>query len=215
VKPGLEERRLRWLAAQFARPTGWAGRWLVGPWLDHISRAMNRRTLELLDLTPQDRVLEVGFGGGDLLGLMLALEPAEVIGADISEAMLARARRRFRREGKLSLFQASVDALPMADGALDKACSVNNLYFWPDPGAAMTELARVLRPGGGLVIAFEPPEELTKWPGHRFGFRKLPPDEVVELAGEAGFVGIELVWGSGRRPDRFCCLSAIRLGANG
>jgi SAM-dependent methyltransferase len=215
VKPSFEERRLRWLAAQFARPSGWAGQWLIGPWLDHISRAMNRRTLELLDLEPQDRVLEVGFGGGDLLGLMLALEPAEVIGADISEAMVARARRRFRGERKLSLFQASVDALPLPDGALDKACSVNNLYFWPDPQAALAELARVLRPGGRLVIAFEPPEELRKWRGSRFGFRLCAPDQVAALAGEAGFGRIELVWGSGRTPDRFCCLSASRLGANG
>jgi arsenite methyltransferase len=215
VKPSFEERRLRWLAAQFARPSGWAGRSLIGPWLDHISRTMNRRTLEILDLAPQDRVLEVGFGGGDLLGLMLALEPAEVVGVDISEDMVARARRRFRREPKLSLFHAPVNALPLADGALDKACSVNSLYFWPDPQTGMAELARVLRPGGRLVIAFEPPEELRKWPGHRFGFRLFGEDEVAALATQAGFGGIELVWGSGRAPDRFCCLSASRLGANG
>ena len=52
---------------------------------------MNRLTLEQLDVQPRDRVLEVGFGGGDLLANALAITRAEIVGIDISEAMVARA----------------------------------------------------------------------------------------------------------------------------
>jgi len=162
-------------------------------------------------------VLEVGFGGGDLLRALLLGTTGEVFGADISETLIARARRRFARDvrrGRLHLYGASVDALPLPDSTVTKAVSVNSLYFWPDPEQALTELARVVKPGGRLVFAFEPAAELRKWPGHRFGFRLFDTSEVKALMAAAGFAGIRETWGSGRKPARFCCLSGERADAN-
>lgn len=173
---------------------------------------MNRLVLAELAPQPGETLLEIGFGGGALIEALLATG-AEVIGADISEAMAARARRRFRAEPRLKLIAASVEALPLASASVDKAASVNSLYFWPDPEAAMAELARVLRPGGTLALAFEPPEELRKWPGHRFGFRLWSEEQAKALLGRAGFGEIRSVWGRGRKPDRFLCLTARRGGA--
>ena len=203
--------RLRWVAGQFSRPRGWAGRLFIGPWLDRIGAGMNRLTLAQLEVQPGDSVLEVGFGGGGLLAMILAATEGEVTGVDLSEAMVARARRRFAKVPRLRLEVGSVDALPLPDASVDKACSVNNIYFWPDPGAAMAELARVIRPGGRLAIAFEPPEELRKWPGHRFGFRLFEEAEVRRLMIEAGFTEIGRAEGRGRMPDRFLCLTGERV----
>jgi SAM-dependent methyltransferase len=158
-------------------------------------------------------VLEVGFGGGGLLAMLSRATTGDVVGVDLSEAMVKRARRRFRREPRLRLHVGSVDALPFGDGRFDRACSVNNIYFWPDPPAAMRELARVLRPGGRLAVCFEPPEELRKWPGHRFGFRLVDEGEVRRLMEEAGFARISCAEGRGRMPDRFLCLTGERGGA--
>ena len=200
------------LARQFARPDGILGRLFVAPWLDHISAAMNRLTLAELDVGAHDDVLEIGFGGGALLAELLKATGGHVIGADVSKAMVHRARRRFRGCDRLALHLASVEALPLADASVDKACSVNNLYFWPDPAAGMGELARVVRPRGRLAIAFEPPEELRKWPGHRFGFRLFEEGEVRRLMEEAGFSRIRCAEGRGRKPDRFLCLTGERGG---
>jgi len=170
---------------------------------------MNALVLAELDAQPGETVLEVGFGGGGLIaGLIEA--GSRPIGIDISDAMVTRARRRFG--ARAEIFEASVEALPLADRSLDKAASVNNLYFWPDPEGGMAELARVVRPGGLLAIAFEPPEELAKWPGSRFGFRAFSEDELKRLLEGAGFGDIRAAWGSGRKPDRFLCLTARRLG---
>jgi SAM-dependent methyltransferase len=103
----------------------------------------------------------------------------------------------------------------VGDASIDKAVSLNSLYFWPDPEAAFAELARVLRPGGLLVIGFEPPEELAKWRGSRFGFRAFAQGEVEALLRSAGFAPIEAAEGRGRRPDRFLILSAKMRHANG
>ena len=178
---------------------------------------MNRLTFARLNPQPGEQLLEIGFGGGDLLSWAL-VAGSDAVGVDVSDAMVARAIRRFRRElseGRVRLFAGSVESLPLAAASIDKACSVNNIYFWPDPQAAMAELARVVRPGGTLAICFEPPEELRKWPGHRFGFRLYEATEVARLMEDAGFGGIEAAEGSGRKPDRFLCLSGTRLGANG
>ncbi|MFN3389325.1 MAG: hypothetical protein ACK40O_10365, partial [Allosphingosinicella sp.] len=73
----------------------------------------------------------------------------------------------------------------------------------------------VVRPGGRLVLLFEPPEELRKWPGHRHGFRLFEPEAVRALMEAAGFGEIEERWGRGRKPNRFCGLSGVRRDANG
>ena len=174
---------------------------------------MNRLTLDQLDLRPGDDVLEVGFGGGALLSAILERTSGRVVGIDLSAAMVVRARRRFAAIARLELFEASVAALPVGSGSIDKACSVNNLYFWPDPEAAMRELARVVRPGGTLSLCFEPPEELRKWPGHVHGFRLYDEAEVGRLFEQTGFTSIRRAEGRGRKPDHFLCLTGTRAGA--
>jgi ubiquinone/menaquinone biosynthesis C-methylase UbiE len=178
---------------------------------------MNALALTCLRLEREDWVLEVGFGGGGLLRSLLLGTRGEVFGADLSETLIARARDRFARDvrrGRLHLYQASADNLPLPPATVTRAVSVNSLYFWPDPAAAMAELARVVKPDGRLAIAFEPAAELRKWPGHRYGFRLFEVAEVKALMEAAGFTDIDEHWGTGRRPSRFCCLSGERIDAN-
>lgn len=201
----------RWLAGQFARPRGLVGRYAIAPWLDRIAGPMNRLVLAELDPRPGETFLEVGFGGGGLMAAAIKAG-ASPLGADPSPEMVRRALRRFGPRAAIAI--APVEALPFADRSADKAASVNNIYFWTDPAAAVSELARVVRPGGRLAIAFEPPEELAKWPGHRFGFRSWSEAEVRALMEGAGFTDIRAAWGSGRKPDRFLCLTGVRRGGD-
>jgi arsenite methyltransferase len=177
---------------------------------------MNALALSCLKLERDDWVLEVGFGGGGLLRSLLLGTRGEVFGADLSDMLIARARMRFARDvrrGRLHLYLASAEALPLPPATVTKAVSVNSLYFWPDPAASLVELARVVKPGGRLALAFEPADEMRKWPGHRYGFRLFEMAEVRALMEEAGFGRIDEHWGSGRKPARFCCLSGERVDA--
>lgn len=175
---------------------------------------MNAQALRLLDLRAQDRVLEVGFGGGALLKAILAAAPATVVGVDISEEMVRRGRGRFGTDvalGRARILAGSAERLPLEDAAVDKACSLNSIYFWTDPVGAMREFARVLRPGGVLVLGFEAPETLRAWPGHRYGFTVYEPSDVVRLASDAGFGNGEVHEGLEPRFGRIFCVKAERL----
>ena len=204
----------RYLARQFARPRGLAGRWIFGTWLDRVNQGMNAQALRLLDVRPEDRVLEVGFGGGSLIASILAAGPREAIGVDLSKEMVSRGRSRFRREvsaGRARLLAGSVERLPIGDATVDKACSLNTIYFWKNPAAGMAELARVLRSGGTLILGFEAPETLRAWPGHRYGFTVYEPDEVVRLAEEAGFGNAEVHEGLEPKYGKIYCVKVERL----
>ena len=129
---------------------------------------------------------------------------------DHSRAMVDRARRRFRRSGRVELHLATAGAIPLAAASVDKAASVNVVYFWSDPEAVLRELARVVRPGGRLVLGFEPPETMRAWAGHRYGFRLFESAELRDLMISAGFVQVEVSERSIPRRGRFCALTGER-----
>jgi arsenite methyltransferase len=183
------------VAAQLRKPTGLLGR-LTAHTLNRQNTALNEATLTALDLAPADRVLEVGFGGGDLLSRMLPLIPGgRIAAADYSAEMVALCRRRFSgpvASGQLELVVASVESMPFSSGSANKACTVNTLYFWDDPHAALREFSRVLEPGGRLVIGFSPRETLERMPVTQHGFTRYEADDVRDLLRENGFRGIEM-----------------------
>lgn len=99
------------------------------------------------------KVVDVGTGSGALLPL-LAGSGAEVVAVDHSVALLERARRRCRDAGVAGVCfqQADVRDLPFADASFDAAYSSMVLHHLPRPAAAIRELARVVRPGGRVVV---------------------------------------------------------------
>ena len=181
--------------------------------LNRTGRAMNRLVLEQIDVGAGERVLEVGFGGGDLLASLIGSEAGEVVGLDISDAMVARARRRFKRalsEGRLRLVTGSAEAMPRREPAFDKVASVNTVYFWTRPDAVLAELARVTRPGGRIVLAFQTPESVRAWPGHIHGFHAYGADEIAALMEATGFLAPTRASGSDKQVGDFLCLTSER-----
>jgi ubiquinone/menaquinone biosynthesis C-methylase UbiE len=114
----------------------------------------------LLDIQAGDHVLEIGFGPGLAIQEAAALASSGLVaGVDRSEVMLRQARQRnaaAMRAGRLDLRLGSAVALPFSDGAFDKAFATNSLHHWPEPGAGLRELRRVLKPGGLVAIIEQP-----------------------------------------------------------
>ncbi|WP_232065460.1 class I SAM-dependent methyltransferase [Mycobacterium shinjukuense] len=97
------------------------------------------------------RVLEVSFGTGWLLTRYAG--NFEAHGVDLNERMVAISRRNLRRAGVTAdLRQANVEALPYPDGHFDTVVNTMAFSGYPNGRQAMSELRRVLRPGGRLVL---------------------------------------------------------------
>jgi SAM-dependent methyltransferase len=141
--------------------------WQVGVWdrmSDIYRREIDRRFTPVVenviaraDLRPGQRVLDLGTGTGAVAERAAALvgPSGEVLGVDISAAMLAQARRRLAARGLdgVVLREGPAEALPAPDGGFDAVLASLSLMYVIDRPAAAREIARVLRPGGRLVAA--------------------------------------------------------------
>jgi ubiquinone/menaquinone biosynthesis C-methylase UbiE len=99
------------------------------------------------------RVVEIAIGTG--LNLPLYAGDVTVVGVELSERMLAHARRRAEQAGlagRVELRQGDVQRLDLADGTADTVVSTFTMCTIPDPAAAAREAYRVLRPGGRFVL---------------------------------------------------------------
>ncbi len=151
----------RYIRRQFSSPKGWLGM-LAGALLAY--RPSNRRrnfwTVALLDIAPDDRVLEIGCGPGIAIAEIAAhLTTGSVTGIDHSRVMIDQASLRNQgaiHAGRVELKHRDIDDLPVVMGGYTKALAVDVLQFQPDLNAACTAIAAVLAPGGLLAVTYQP-----------------------------------------------------------
>jgi len=154
----------------------------------------NAAAVDLLDLSPTDRVLEVGFGHGRTLTEIIKRVPSGfVAGADASPDMLRLAigaNRNAIDRGQLVLKHVESHALPFASQSFDKLLSVHTLYFWKHPLIELLECRRVLSNGGRLVLGFRPKSPIAEaeFPSSVYLFRDVA--EVARLLSESGFSSV-------------------------
>jgi ubiquinone/menaquinone biosynthesis C-methylase UbiE len=122
----------------------------------HAARSATREAAFFLPhLTPGMRLLDVGCGPGTItLGLAAAVSPGEAVGIDVEETVLDRARTLAKQEraANLRFEQASAHTLPFDDDTFDAVFAHTLLEHVPDPRLVLTEMRRVLRPGGVLGV---------------------------------------------------------------
>lgn len=141
---------------QAIKPHGALG--VVMGWLmERLNAQQNRATVEALEPPAGGKVLEIGFGHGHALEMLAARKPLRLVaGVDHSELMVKTAHRRLdgrRGDAALDLRLGEAAALPFDDEAFDLVYAVNSYHLWPDPEAALAEIAGVLKPGGDVVLS--------------------------------------------------------------
>ena len=185
----------------------------------NVDKLWRRHALqEIVDGTPQ-RILDVACGTGDstISIARAAAEGSEVIGADISEGMMALVKGKAEKAGvgeRISLQVADGEALPYGEGAFDRVTCAFGIRNFEHKERGLAEFRRVLKPGGKAVILelSVPQNLLVRWAydlyflhvlpgiggavsGNRAAYRYLPasvhnfpsPSDFCEMMTEAGF----------------------------
>jgi len=129
-----------------------------GEEMERHHRDITEKTIRRMELRPGERVLDLGCGAGwatRLLARLVGEGPeghGQVVGIDISDEMIRRARAASRDFDNVMFAVGSADKIPWEENFFDKVLSVESFYYYPDQDRALHELFRVLAPRGRLFI---------------------------------------------------------------
>lgn len=149
------------IVAQFRHPKG-----LLGALAGRVmatrpsNRIRNEKTVELMHLEPDSRVLEIGCGPGLALSrCAAAVTSGRLVGLDHSRVMIGQARRRLCRQGagdRVELVEGEIERLADWPVAFDRIFSLNVIQFQKDKTGFYQAVSRALVPGGSCLTTYQP-----------------------------------------------------------
>jgi SAM-dependent methyltransferase len=189
-----------YLLFQTRNPGKWVGRFFL--------RAMNEGHSRMTDwglaqvvIESQFTILDVGCGGGRTVEKLAAIATGGMVcGIDYAEGSVAASRAhngQLIEAGRVAIEKASVSQLPFPDGKFDLVTAVETQYYWPNLVEDMREIARVLKPGGHLVVIAETYKggkcDKLKWPVMwLLRSSHLSVNDHRELFSKAGYTDVEI-----------------------
>jgi SAM-dependent methyltransferase len=151
--------------------------------------------LDRMRIAPTDNILDVGCGAGWLAPLLAEQVPeGRVVGMDISDEMIRRARRNYADLDSVLFVVGEAQEIPWDSNFFTRAISVESAYYWPDPQRALHEMFRVLHDEGSawvLINYYRDNPHAHQWgeiltvPAHL-----LSAEEWAAMFREAGFAGV-------------------------
>jgi ubiquinone/menaquinone biosynthesis C-methylase UbiE len=176
------------IARQFRKPTGFGGE-ISTLAMNCLNQKLYNAVVENIDVHETDVILEIGFGNGYLIRRLSKRCFQKLYGIDISSDMLNVATRKNRtriEEGRIELKLANVQNLPFDDSSIDKAYTINTVYFWDDLHHGFSEIRRILKPDGIFLNVLYLKEDLDKSPVTQYGFTKFTVEQIQKATNENG-----------------------------
>ncbi|WP_416728780.1 class I SAM-dependent methyltransferase [Fictibacillus sp. JL2B1089] len=156
-------------------------------------------TIGLLELQDRDHVLELGCGAGYAIQRITdRYLVQEIVGIDLSATAIrsatARNKKTVNNEGT-KLIQANFNDLPFPDKMFNKVFSIQTIYFWEEIDTIVSEIFRVLKTGGMVVITFSNGKDDETWKS----VQEVSENQVMPFMMETGFKDVSLVRGPDSR----------------
>ena len=184
----LRELIYKYIAKQFGNPAGFGGK-ISTFVMNRLNQKQYKAVVESIDIQATDTILDIGFGNGYLLRRLAKQNPHKIYGIEISQDMLKVAARKSRKkieQGKIQLMLADVQNIPLEDSSIDKAYTVNTVYFWQDVHQVFSEIRRILKPNGVFLNVLYVKEWLEKLPIARYGYSKYTTEQIEKITAESG-----------------------------
>ena len=153
---------------------------------------------ECIDINENDRILDIGCGGGVNIEKFLKLTTANVDGLDYSEVSVKASIKQNQQaadNGRCNIIQADVSDMPIDNDTYDLVSAFETIYFWPDIGETFKEVFRIIKPDGRFMIAqgtdgTHPDDE--KWLATVEGMSVYNASQLKEYLLNAGFKSVEI-----------------------
>ena len=152
---------------------------------------------ECIDVKDNDKIIDIGCGGGVNIEKFLKLTDNNVDGLDYSEISVAESIKRNQNavnEKRCNVIQAGVSDMPIENETYDLASAFETIYFWPDISNTFKEVSRIIKPKGRFMIAQgtdgnHPDDE--KWLATVEGMHVYTADELEKYLVDAGFSSVK------------------------
>jgi ubiquinone/menaquinone biosynthesis C-methylase UbiE len=187
----------KFIAWQFKKPTG-----LFGIFSSNIMTKANaikyERMIENLDVRPNDKLLEIGYGPG--IGINIIAQRCSsctIHGIDFSRLMYNRANKCNKPYigDKVQLQLGDFLKMPIDSNSYDKIFCLNVIYFWENLMEPFKKIISILKPGGAFHIYMATKEMLGRAPDEIFN--KYSIEQVIESLNSAGFVDVDTYFDKG------------------
>ena len=191
----MDESDAKEVARQLRNPDGADGL-EIAQRLNTTNAEMISTTIQTMGLSDRNNVLELGPGNGQHVSDVLdTAEGIHYVGLEISETMVAEATARNSSPPpstsvRFELYDGSV--FPFGDEEFDRLFTVNTIYFWEDPAHTLSEVHRVLKPGGRAVVAFVDAPFLEARPFAQYGFTPYDAESITQLVAGSAFQTVEI-----------------------
>ena len=176
------------------KPEGFLGKIMVNGMNGGGHAAMANWALASVKIDADDRILDIGCGGGaNIARLLQRTQQGTLTGIDFSPVSVRKSTKvnaKAIQEGRCRVLEGNVADLPFAEGSFDVVTAFETIYFWPDIEHCFNEVKRVLKPGGQFVIVNESDgsgEMDAKWESMIEGMHTYTPEEIRHHLTNVGF----------------------------
>ena len=160
-------------------------------------KSISEFAFSCIDVNDDDRILDIGCGGGVNIEKFLKITKNNVDGLDYSEVSVAESTKRNRKaidDERCEIFQADVRDMPIEDESYDLVTGFETVYFWPDIGETFKEVSRIIKANGQFMIAqgtdgTHPDDE--KWLATVEGMSVYTAPELEKYLLDAGFKSVK------------------------
>ena len=204
----------KFFAQQARKPSGLFGRFVMSRIFEKGNAFLNHCVKEIIAVNANDRILEIGFGTGQLIYDMAQhMNKGIIEGIEFSDEMISIAKKRNKKyitEGKVKILKGNFDEVEFENNTYDKICTINTIYFWNEPKKTAEKIARLLKPGGKFITAFEDNKQLQDRKLDEDIFQLYSAFDVKDLLFNSGFLTDVSIESRKKGKSKYHCVVGIK-----
>ena len=176
----------------FGNPKGLLGRLMLVS-MDKEHLPMAEWGFTQFTIPEKADIIDIGCGGGYNIKRMLGrCRQGKIVGYDISEESIRKARKVNKGEHRVEIIRGSVEKTPFGDNQFDLATAFETVFFWPNAAKNLKEVFRILKSSGQLAIINNYGDPSIDWEKKIPCMTRYTAEEIAGFMREAGFTDVKI-----------------------